>query len=379
MDMETIKTQWEQVDAELAGLLRRRIELAGELAVQRRAAGLPPEDPLEQRRELEQLRAGAPEPMDMYLQILGSVLQDLQRSYITVSGGEHSALTDRIRLAVERTPKVFPRRGTIACQGIEGAYSQLACDKLFALPNILYFKNFEGVFKAVQEGVCDYGVLPIENSSNGSVNKVYDLMHDYRFSIVRSVKLHVDHNLLVLPGVRPEEIREVVSHEQAIGQCSAFLAAHPEIRVTVCENTAVAARLVAQSGRRDLAAISSHNCAGLYGLTIASDRIQNSENNYTRFICIARELEIYPGADRISLMVSAEHRPGSLYRMIAKFAALGLNLTKIESRPIVGRDFEFLFYFDLEASVWSPEVMSLLADCSRGDERFTFLGSYSEI
>jgi len=236
----------------------------------------------------------------------------------------------------------------------------MACDRIFSLPNILYFRHFEGVFQAVQNGLCRYGILPIENSSYGSVTKVYDLMKKYDFHIAKSLKMLISHALLAKPETRMETITEIVSHEQAIGQCSEFLREHKDIKITVCENTAMAAQMVANSDRTDLAAISSKNCADLYGLTVLNSSIQNSEINYTRFICISKELEIYPGADKISLMLTLPHCPGSLYTTIAKFAALGLNLTKLESRPIPGKDFEFMFYFDFEASIYSEEVIRLL-------------------
>jgi len=247
------------------------------------------------------------------------------------------------------------------------------------LPNILYFRHFEGVFQAVQNGLCRYGILPIENSSYGSVTMVYDLMKKYDFHIAKSLKMLISHSLLAKPDTRMDMIKEIVSHEQAIGQCSEFLRGHKDIKITVCENTAIAAQMVANSDRTDIAAISSKNCADLYGLTVLNDSIQNSEINYTRFICISKELEIYPGADKISLMLTLPHRPGSLYTTIAKFAALGLNLTKLESRPIPGKDFEFMFYFDFDASIYSDEVIRLLCDLEAGPDQFEFLGSYSEI
>ena len=179
-------------------------------------------------------------------------------------------------------------------------------------------------------------------------------------------------------GAALSGIREIVSHEQAIGQCSAFLKTLKDVKITVCENTAMAAQMVSQSGRDDIAAISSPACAGLYGLRVLKSDISDSDSNFTRFICISKELEIYPGADKVSLMLNVPHRPGALYGMIARFAALGLNLTKLESRPIAGTDFEFMFYFDLDASVYDEDALGLLCELDEGPEAFTYLGSYSE-
>jgi chorismate mutase/prephenate dehydratase len=137
--------------------------------------------------------------------------------------------------------------------------------------------------------------------------------------------------------------------------------------------------MVAESDRSDIAAISSHDCAELYGLSALQVNVQNNSNNFTRFICISKKLEIYPGADKISLMLSVPHRPGSLYEMISKFSVLGLNLTKLESRPIPEKDFEFMFYFDIEASVNSEPVVNLLCEIASGTDQFDFLGNYSEI
>ena len=304
---------------------------------------------------------------------------DVSRSYqerLTAKGG---VISETITDALKNTPPIFPKHGTVACQGVEGAYSQLACDKLFTAPSISYFKNFEGVFAAVEQGLCEYGILPIENSTYGTVNEVYDLMKNYRFHIVRSIKLKVDHSLLVLPGTELKDVKEIFSHEQAIGQCSEFLKAHSGIKVTVCDNTAAAAKMLHESGRHDAASISSAGCANLYGLKKLDTRVQNTDGNFTRFICISKKAMIFPGADRISLMLSLPHRPGSLYSLISKFSVLGLNLTKLESRPIAGSDFEFMFYFDIEASVYSPAVLALLDELSDSPELFVFLGSYSKL
>ena len=225
--------------------------------------------------------------------------------------------------------------------------------------------------------MCRYGILPVENSTAGSVNKVYDLMNKYKFYITHSLKLFIGHTLLAPEGVELSDIKEVFSHEQALNQCSEYLA-KLGVKVTVCENTAVAAKKVATGGRRDCAAIGSKDCAELYGLHVLKSGIQNTDNNYTRFICISKKLEVYPGANKTSIMMTIPHKPGSLYNIISSFAALGLNMTKLESRHLPGTNFEFMFYFDIDASVYSENLRILLNELEHDAEQFSYLGSYTE-
>ncbi|MDD6143379.1 MAG: prephenate dehydratase domain-containing protein [bacterium] len=379
MDIQELRKQINEIDAELVKNFDARMKVALEIAKYKKENNLPVFDPARERDVLNKQVAAVDEDMAMYVKLLYNTLFDLSRSYQQRYMTQKSGITNHIARAIEETPKVFPKKAVVACQGVEGAYSQQACDKLFSLPNIMYFKRFEGVFQAIDSGLCEYGVLPVENSSYGSVTEVHDLMRKYRFSIVRSVRLKIDHRLLAKPGVKLEEIREVVSHEQAIGQCSEFLKTLKGVKVTVCENTAMAAQMVSQSDRKDIAAISAPVCAALYGLSILKTDISNSDSNFTRFICISKRLEIYPGANKMSLMLNVQHKPGALYSMIAKFSALGLNLTKLESRPLAGTDFEFMFYFDLDASVYDEAALQLLSELDEGPETFNYLGSYSEI
>ena len=267
----------------------------------------------------------------------------------------------------------------VACQGVEGAYSQIACEKIFKNPFIMYFKNFDGVFNAIEQGLCQYGILPLENSTAGSVKKVYDLMIQHNFSIVRTYRLKVDHNLLANPGAEISDIREIYSHEQAINQCSDFLKQLPGVKIIPVENTAVAAQMVCKSGRTDVAALSSRSCAELYGLNCLAASVQDKGNNRTRFICISKNLEIYPGSDKTSIMMVLSHRPGALYKVLARLYVLGINVTKLESRPIPDRDFEFMFYFDLDTSIYSEEFVQLMCELDDLCEEFKYLGSYTEV
>lgn len=379
MDMESLRKEINEIDGRLVEDFSRRMKAALEIAKYKKENHLPVYDPAREREVLTRQTERAGEGMALYVKLLYNTIFDISRSYQEQYMAARTELSNHIQRAVEETPKIFPAQAMVACQGVEGAYSQQACDKLFSLPNIMYFRRFEGVFQAIESGLCQYGVLPIENSSNGSVTEVYDLMRKHRFSIVRSVRLKIDHRLLAKPGVKLSQIKEVVSHDQGLGQCSGFLKQLKDVKLTICENTAIAAKLVAESDRDDIAAISSPACAALYGLSVLAEDISNSDSNFTRFICISRQLEIYPGANKMSLMLCVQHKPGALYNMIARFAALGLNLTKLESRPIAGTDFEFMFYFDLDASVYDEAALRLLAELDDGPETFTFLGSYLEI
>lgn len=379
MDIQELRRQINIIDEQLVQSFDARMKVALEIAKYKKENGLPVFDPARERAVLDKQTAAVSEDMAMYVKLLYNTLFDLSRSYQQRYITQGSEITNHVVKAIENTSSLFPKKAVVACQGVEGAYSQQACDKLFDLPNIVYFKRFEGVFQAIESGLCEYGVLPIENSSHGSVTEVYDLMRKHRFYIVRATRLKINHRLLAKPGVQLEDIREIFSHEQAIGQCSQFLKNLKDVKITVCENTAMAAQMVSKSERRDVAAISAPVCAALYGLRVVSSDICNSDSNFTRFICIAKQLEIYPGANKISLMLNVQHKPGALYNMIAKFSALGLNLTKLESRPLAGTDFEFMFYFDLDASVYDEAALQLLSELDAGPETFTYLGSYSEI
>ena len=379
MELNDLRIQLDQIDRQMVALFEQRMRVCEDVARWKIANNRPVLDASREKEKLQSVAAQLPTDLQEYGMNLYSLLMELSRSSQTRLMGRENDLTHAIQNAMETTAPLFPPSAMVACQGVEGAYSQQAAEKLFRHPHVMYVSNFEAVFAAIEKGLCRYGVIPLENSTAGSVNMVYDLMMRHNFRIVRSVRLKVDHNLLARPGVKLADIREVYSHEQAIGQCSTFLQAHPEIRVVRCANTAEAARLVSQSERRDIAALSSRACAELYGLDNLAPSCQNQGNNYTRFICIARDLEIYPGADRTSLMVVLPHRPGSLYKLLSRFYALGINLNKLESRPLPDRDFEFMFYFDLDTSVYSPQFLQLMGELDTVCESFSYLGSYSEV
>ena len=379
MDIQDYRAKIDQVDSELVRLYGERMEITKEIGRYKREHNLPVLDTERERNLLNRVGEMAGEENENGVRALFGFLMSQSRTGQLLDGRKESALGNQIRTALQETPQLFPPKAVVACQGVEGAYSQKACEKIFSAPSILYCRDFESVFSAIEKGLCRYGILPIENSLAGSVNSVYDQMISRNFHIVRSVRVKIDHTLIAPPGVRLEDIKEIYSHEQAIQQCSRYLEAHSGWQVNVCRNTAAAAQMIAESGRKDVAAISSAACAPLYGLEILATDIQNNSNNHTRFICITKQPEIYPGADHTSLMLVLPNRPGSLYQLLGRFYAQGINLIKLESRPMPGRDFEFMFYFDLEASVYSPAFIRLMEELDVTLEGFSYLGSYSEL
>ena len=379
MDISELRSEIDKIDDELVKLFGQRMDVAARIADYKKENNLPILVPAREREKLADVAQKAGPEMANYTRVLYSMLFELSRSYQGKRNDSRSPLYQRITQAIDNTPKLFPQQAMVACQGVEGAYAQIACEKIFKDPFIMYFKNFEGVFNAIDQGLCQYGILPLENSTAGSVNKVYDLMINHNFSIVRTFRLKIDHNLLALPGADISGIKEIYSHEQAIGQCAGFLNSLPGIKVIPVENTAVAAKMVAQSGRKDVAALSSRACEELYGLNCLAANIQDKGNNRTRFICISKNLEIYPGSDKTSIMMILNHKPGALYKVLARLYTLGINVTKLESRPLPDRDFEFMFYFDLETSIYSEEFVQLMCELDELCEEFKYLSSYSEV
>ena len=380
MELQELRSKIDEIDAQLTRLFEARMDVAAEIGAWKRENHMPVLDAARERDKLNAIAAESREDMQTYTQMLYSMIFELSRSYQSDLTRTQSSLRHEVEQAIEETPRLFPTAPIIACQGTEGAYSQIAGTRMFKSPKIMYFKSFDSVFSAIESGFCQYGILPIENSSAGSVKKVYDLMLRHKFYVVRSCRLKIDHNLLAAPGVKKEDIREIFSHQQALDQCAGYLEQFgPNVKITRCENTAMAAEAVAKSGRRDIAAIASYDCASLYGLKCLESDIQDRGNNYTRFICISKKLEIYPGANRTTVMMTLPHRPGSLCRALSRFYSLGINITKLESRPLPERDFQFMFYFDLETSVYSGEFGRMIDDLDSISEEFRYLGSYSEV
>ncbi len=376
MAIDEIRKEIDKLDRELFPVILRRMELSARASEESALSAAEI-----RQREREMLRWATEQSGDMepYIHRFYSSLFELGRAYRECNNPAGTKIRGILEDALKKQTGDFPQNGIIAVQGVEGANSQMAADSLFPRGNLMFFKSFEAVFDAVESGLCRFGLIPIENSSNGSVRATYDLLNRKNVSIVRSTRLCIRHELLAKPGSTLADIKEIRSHEQALGQCSEFLKTlGGKVSIVPCANTAMAAELASRSEFGDIAAIASHPACELYGLVPIAENIQNSDNNYTRFVCISKEREIYPGADRISLILALKHRPGALYEILAKLTALEINLIKLESCPIVGHDFEFMFFFEMQGSVRDPRVAAMLEALEQTCESFKFLGNYSE-
>ncbi len=378
MEINETRKRINEVDDKILELFLERMELSKEVITYKKEHSLPIVNKEREREILKKVKEKAGDKEEYAYQLFVK-LMDLskasQREYIT---GD-TKVKKEIEKALLPAEVTFPKIGTIACQGVEGANSQIAADKLLPRGDIMYVKSFEAVFDAVESGFSQFGVLPIENNTHGSVRKVYELLQKKHFHIVRATSLNIHHELLVKPGTKLEEIKLIRSHEQAIGQCSKFLASlAPNVKIEACPNTAMAAKEVASSNG-SIAAIANHDCKELYGLEVLKTDIQDNDNNYTKFILIEKDLQIYAGANRISLILACPNTPGALGDILGMFSSHGVNMLKLESCPVTGRTFEFIFYIELDASVREHGVLPMLEELERTCDSFTFLGNYPVI
>ena len=375
MDLLELRNEIDKLDDELIPLLLKRMDISRQVAEYKVQNGIPV---LNEQRELEILEDVASKCGEQgeVIKTVFSAIMDASRAlqHKIIGGGEEL----RNLISNAKSEKNLTANGEpIACQGVQGAYSGEAAKALFPDSPIDFHKQFEDVFEAVNQNKARFGIIPVENSTAGSVHESYDLIMKYKFFIVGAYDLRVDHCLCAKPGVKFEDIENVYSHTQALSQCNIFLKNFDFTGITF-SNTAAAAKFVSESEKNNIAAICSESAAKKYGLKIIRKGVQNVTNNTTRFIVISKELVIDEDAEKISLIFSAPHRTGSLYRVLGRFSMTGLNLTKLESRPVANGRFDYYFYVDILGSVRDEQTLDLL--CALSDElpEFSFLGNYYE-
>lgn len=379
MDLSDYRKQIDDVDDQIIRLFQKRMEIVDGIGEYKRSHNVPVNSGSRERDVLTRISKALPPHLEDFGRSLYRSMFDISKAYEAMHKEKDSPLYKELSALIAAVPSPFPKRASVACQGREGAYSQTAAEKLFEIPEIMFNNSFEGVLKMVTDGLCEYGILPIENSTAGSVNEIYDLLVKYDVHIVRSTRVRIDHQLLGAKGMKMKDLKTIYSHPQAISQCSQYLSSLQGVQIIPYENTAMAAAKVAKDETRTSASISSGSCAELYNMEVLQTNIQNFGNNHTRFICIAKEPRIYPGANRTSIMMVMAHKPGTLFGVLSRFSATGANLVKLESRPIPGREFEFTFYFDIELSIYDDKFASLISELDHCEEQFKYFGTYQEI
>ena len=263
----------------------------------------------------------------------------------------------------------------VAFQGESGAYSEQAVFNYFGEVDIQPCESFDVVFESVVTDVCEFGLIPIENSLAGSIHQNYDLLLRHDLHIVGEYPLRVQHCLITLPGVKKENVKKAISHPQALGQCAAYLRGLG-IKAESAYDTAGSVKLLKESGAQDTAAIASRRAAEIYGMQILEEGIEDNPENYTRFLAISKEVIQPEGEAKTSIVFTLKNQPGALFKALSVFALRDIDLTKIESRPLQGMPWEYLFYIDFIGATHEETVRRALDHLSEYALMLRVLGSY---
>lgn len=369
MDLNSLRKEIDNIDEEMLSLFIKRMGLCRDVAEYKRVNNLPVLQGGRETEILERVRGESPAWLKDGAGVFFSNIMDISKCLQQKSLAEGDKLSP--------APFLPQNAGAVACQGVPGANSEAAARKLFGDTPIKFCREFEDVFLAVESGETDYGILPIQNSTAGSVTQTYELMAKYDFFVPALVQVEITHVLAVKPHTLQKDITKVYSHPQALSQCSEFLKKNSLTSESYI-NTAAAAQLVMNSDE-PIAAICSKECAELYGLEILSDRIANAYPNLTRFICICKSFESPEDASSIAVSLRLPNTQGSLYKLLTKFMVSGLNLERIESKTIAGENFEVMFYLDFSGNINDEIVIALIRELKEELSYFKFLGNYKEV
>ncbi len=376
-ELKSLRDEIDVVDRQIAELLQQRMSITqqvGEYKVRNHMKVL---DEEREKQVLAAKTALSDDPsMQAALATVFEAIMSLSRKQQRQLVQENDPIFDRYLSdrSQARSPLPQPR---VLYQGEQGAYTEEAAVQFFG-EHVSRDRvdTWEDIFEALKNGSADYGVLPIENSSTGAINQVYDLLAKYGAHIVGEQIIKVEHCLMAPKGTTLESITDVYSHEQGLSQCAEYLKTHGTWERHAMLNTAIAAKFVAQSGDMTRAAIGSRRAAALYGLDILAEGINFNSTNYTRFVVVSPAMELREGADKISAMFTLPHTSGSLHRMLTIFAVAGLNVMKLESRPIMGKSWEYLFFVDFSGNLGQDGMDGIIRELTQTASGFSVLGNY---
>ncbi len=378
-ELDTLRGEIDRIDREIVALFQKRMETTGKVGEFKKKNGLPVLDTGRERQVLAQKAALAKDEnakmdvVQLYECIMG-ISRRQQRRLVREEQGDPDY--DRYASAF-RNPRKPVKDPKVVYQGVPGAYSEVACMKFFGNGvHCTGLEQFEDTFLALKDGRADYAVVPIENSSTGAIRQICDLLTQYECYIVGETTVHISHCLMAPEGADFSTITHVYSHEQGLFQSEQFLNCHPEWEQVPVFDTAGAARYVAECGDVSKAAICSKRAAELYGLTILKEGVNHNANNTTRFVVVSPKVELREGHDKISTLFHLPHRSGSLHEILTIFAVNGLNVVKLESRPLPGKSWEYLFFLEFGGSISQEGMDGILHELSQTAEEFRVLGNF---
>lgn len=375
-ELQDLRRDIDAIDRELVELFRRRMDVTARVGAYKRSRGVPVLDQERERQVLQnkgELAGEALRPAVITLyQTIMALSRRQQRDLMGQGADNPGVLRWREAQDSARRPVAAPR---VVYQGEPGAYSEQAALDLFGPgADTAGLEQFEDCFLALREGRADYAVLPIENSSTGAIRQIYDLLTQYECYVVGETAVKVEHCLMALPGATLGSITHVYSHEQGLFQCERYLNAHPGWKQVPQADTAGSAKMVADSGDLTRAAICSARAAQLYGLNILARGINHNTHNTTRFVVVSPKLELRPGADKISTLFVLPHQVGSLHEVLTVFAVHGLNMVKLESRPLPGQSWQYMFFLEFTGAPGDPAVGDALHELAQTTGEFRVLG-----
>lgn len=371
LDLGEIRKEIDLLDDRLLDLFIKRMELTCKVAEYKHANNMVVFQAARERQIINSVRERSPEELKSSAEFLFTNIMDISKCR------QNNAITPAVEIPHRSEVK---ENAVTAVQGIEGAYSHAAAQRLFPNGKICFYASFAEVFEAVENGEADYGVVPVENSTAGEVTANMDLLEKHPVYINRTVTVPCTHVLAAKQGVSEQDIKILFGHEQAIRQCDGYISSKPELTVIPYANNATAAHMVSENRSNALGCICSRECAEMHGLSVINPAIAADPNNATRFICFSKQLEVYNGADTIAVSLSLPHISGSLYRMLTKFAVNELDLTKIQSKPLPLEfrtdDTEFMFYLEFSGNINQPKVLRLLKNLETEFSYFRLHGNF---
>lgn len=374
MDLTELREQIDEIDAQIVSLYEQRMEVCRNVAEYKLGTGRKVFDSKREAEKIEKVKAMThnefnSQGVEELFEQLMSMSRKLQYRMIAEKEG-----TGRLPfIGVEHFDTADAR---VVFQGSEGSYSQEAMFRFFGEQvNSIHVDTFRDAMSAIDEGRADYAVLPIENSTAGIVSEIYDLLVEYENYIVAEQILKIEHCLLALPGAKKEDITRVYSHPQSLMQCARYLQGTEWQQISM-KNNAFAAEKVARERDKTQAAIAGAHAAAAYGLTVLERGINQSDTNSTRFIIVTNQKIFKKDAGKISLCFEIPHRSGSLYHILSHFIYNGLNMTKIESRPIEDRNWEYRFFIDFEGNLADSAVKNALRGLREETRNMKILGNY---